>query len=79
MMWTSKACEDSASSARGSRAAGQRGEQKVDQQRVGKSYGLVVAPPLVAFRVAEATQGDTDLNGDGDTTDRVLVAYDLVR
>ena len=33
---------------------------------------------LVAFRVSEAKQGNTDLNGDGDMLDNVLFVYDLV-
>lgn len=33
---------------------------------------------LVAFRTSEAEAGNTDLNGDGDTSDGVLQVYDLV-
>ncbi|HEX6885184.1 MAG TPA: hypothetical protein VF530_17550 [Planctomycetota bacterium] len=35
-----------------------------------------VGDTLVAFGVSEASQGDTDLNGDGDTLDVVLHVYD---
>ena len=37
---------------------------------------LAVAGPVVAFITPEAAQGKTDLNGDGDATDRVLQVYD---
>lgn len=39
---------------------------------------MVVGQALVAFRTTEAAQGATDLNQDGDATDAVLRAYDLV-
>ena len=38
---------------------------------------FVLAPDLVAFRTSEADQGDTVLNGDNDTDDEVMQAYDL--
>jgi hypothetical protein len=37
------------------------------------------ADDLLAFRVSEHAQGGTDLNGDGDTLDRVLFVYDTAR
>ncbi len=36
---------------------------------------VVMAGDVVVFTTAEAKQGATDLNGDGDATDRVLQAY----
>jgi Tol biopolymer transport system component len=39
---------------------------------------FVLGEQIVAFRTSEAAQGDTDLNGDGDTLDHVLGVYDLV-
>jgi Tol biopolymer transport system component len=38
-----------------------------------------VAGDIVAFTTPEAAQGNRDLNGDGDTTDRVLQVYDAAR
>ncbi len=38
---------------------------------------FVVSGNLLAFRVSEAAQGGTDLNGDGDTLDFVLHVYDV--
>jgi Tol biopolymer transport system component len=38
---------------------------------------FVLNGSLVAFRTREATQGDADLNGDGDSSDDVLQVYDL--
>jgi hypothetical protein len=38
--------------------------------------GTAVSGNLVAFRVQEAAQGSTNLNGDGDTTDLVVHVYD---
>jgi len=39
---------------------------------------FVVDGNIVAFRTREASQGNADLNGDGDSNDDVLQAYDLV-
>jgi hypothetical protein len=38
---------------------------------------IQVAEDVVVFQVVEVSQGNTDLNGDGDTDDRVLHAYDI--
>jgi cysteine-rich repeat protein len=38
---------------------------------------FVLGEELLAFRVSEAAQGNTDLNGDGDSADAVLWIYDL--
>lgn len=38
---------------------------------------FVIDGSVVAFRTREARQGNTDLNGDGDTLDDVLQAYDI--
>src|SRR5205814_395539 len=44
---------------------------------VGQAADTVdVAGSVVAFITPEAAQGHQDLNGDGDTTDRVLQVYD---
>src|SRR5207249_1112057 len=44
---------------------------------VGQAADTVdVAGGTVAFLTPEAAQGNTDLNGDGDATDRVLQVYD---
>ncbi|MEM9799691.1 MAG: hypothetical protein AAGA20_05140 [Planctomycetota bacterium] len=40
--------------------------------------GLVVKENVAVHRVSEADQGDTDLNGDGDTNDLVLQRFSLV-
>lgn len=40
------------------------------------SSELRIDGSVVAVAVLESTQGNTDLNGDGDTLDRVLFAYD---
>ncbi len=42
------------------------------------AYEMRMGGNTVVARVSEAAQGATDLNDDGDTIDRVLVAFDLV-
>ena len=39
---------------------------------------FVLGSRLLAFRTSEAAQGDTDLNGDGDSEDEVLQVFDVV-
>jgi hypothetical protein len=39
-------------------------------------FGFTVSPDVVAVSVAESEQGNTDLNGDGDTDDWVLHVFD---
>ncbi len=43
----------------------------------GSSRGYDLAHGRVALRVSEARQANTDLNGDGDTTDQIMHVYDI--
>jgi hypothetical protein len=46
-------------------------------QNIGQAAAVIdIAGSVVAFMTAEGAQGDTDLDGDGDTVDRVLQVYD---
>lgn len=47
--------------------------------RLDCSAGYALTPQLAALAVAEAAQGQRDLNGDGDVADAVLFVYDLGR
>lgn len=45
---------------------------------LGAAEDFVLGANLLAFRTPEASEGNTDLNGDGDTLDDVLQVYDLI-
>ena len=51
---------------------------KVDEVRISSIFdgNLIIAGNLVAIRVSEISQGNTDLNNDGDTDDFVVHVYD---